>query len=95
MNYDNITHKIVIFLESPSEGAREGYRRSWRHWASFCRGRNKTLWLDIQKERWVENLTNFILIEQEVLGAKPPTARRKTSGVLFLNGISGGGIAKV
>ena len=41
MRYAKTTRKIEVLMQSISSGARVGYKRSWKHWMSFCRGQNQ------------------------------------------------------
>ena len=79
--YAKTTHKIEILTQSLSEGARAGYRGSWKHWGNFCRGQAHPCWLDSREERWGGDLMKFILSEHDVLGLKASTIRGKVIGI--------------
>lgn len=83
MNYERGAREIDIPMASLSTGAREGYRRSFQQWASFCRGQDVSVWLDSADERWGENLMNFTISEPDVVGLKASAIRSKVSGYAF------------
>ena len=89
MRYAKTTRKIKILMQSLSAGTRVGYKRSWGHWLSFCRGQNQPVRLDSREESWDENLMNFILSEHDVLGLRDSTIRGNFSGIRAFRIISG------
>ena len=73
--YAKTMRVIAILMKSLSEGARAGYRGSWKHWVNFCRWQGQPVWLDSREESWDGNLVNSILSEREVLGLKSAAIR--------------------
>ena len=87
--YAVTTHKMEILMQSVSAATQVGYRRSWKQWASFCRGQNHSVWLDSREEGWDENLMNFIASEHDVLGLRASTIRGKISAIRFFHLVMG------
>ena len=87
--YAVTTRKMEVLMQSISAATKVGYRRSWKHRVSFCKGRNQAVWLDSRDEGWGGNLMNFILSEHDVLWLRASTIRGKVSAIRFFHLVSG------
>ena len=70
---------------------RQGYIRSWKHWAPFCQGKGASAWMTGKEEGRGEASMQFILSEHDVLGLNASIVRSKISGIRYPHLISGGG----
>ena len=69
--------KLNALLSGMSIGTCQAYLRGWRHWVQYCRLRGCEPCLSVGGPGWGENISDFIMFENTVLGLKPSTAAGK------------------
>lgn len=81
--------KYKILMSGLSEATQKTYFRFWTRWMTFQRWRNKEPWLNPEREGWDEDLLDWIMYENKVMGICASTIQGSISALRNMHLISG------